>query len=92
MTVPNRDIEHCVLVLLGRRATSASICPSDVARTLATDEDGWRALMPLVRQVAARLAHEGRVLITQGGVTLNADLVSHGPIRLRRGPNFSASE
>ncbi|WP_408155488.1 DUF3253 domain-containing protein [Paraburkholderia strydomiana] len=37
--------------LPGRRAPPASICPSDVARRLAADESGWRALMSVVRPV-----------------------------------------
>jgi Protein of unknown function (DUF3253) len=88
MTVSNPEIEHVLLDLLGRRAAAASICPSDVARALAGDEAEWRALMPSVRQVAARLARDGRLLITQGSTTLNPDQIDHGPIRLRRGPHF----
>ena len=91
MTVTKPDIERCALDLLGQRASTASICPSDVARALAGDEDTWRALMPLVREVAARLAREQRITITQGDVTLNPDRIDHGPIRLRRGPKFTAS-
>ncbi|SAK52385.1 hypothetical protein AWB76_01700 [Caballeronia temeraria] len=90
MTVSDLDIEHCMLDLLGRRAASASICPSDVARALAGDEDAWRALMPPVRRVAARLAREGSVLISQRDAVLHPDAVGRGPIRLRRGPKFSA--
>ncbi|MDR5800187.1 DUF3253 domain-containing protein [Caballeronia sp. LP006] len=91
MSVSTRDIENCALDLLGGRAATSSICPSDVARNLVSDEDGWRALMPLVRDVAAQMAREGKVLITQGDVTLDPDAMSHGPIRLRRGPAFPAS-
>jgi hypothetical protein len=80
----DRDIERCLLELLGKRAESSSICPSDVARTLIDDEDGWRALMPSVRRVAARLAHDGRIRITQGDSTLDPDHIDQGPIRLRR--------
>jgi hypothetical protein len=92
MTVTNVDIEKCMLELLGRRATTASICPSDVARALVHDEDGWRALMPSIRQVAARLAREERIVMTQKGARLNPESSIHGPIRLRRGPKFTAPE
>jgi len=78
--------------MLRRRAATASICPSDVARALVSDEDGWRALMPSIRHVAERLARDGKVSITQGGATLNPDSVSRGPIRLRRGPKFPLPE
>lgn len=91
MTPTNRDIENCMLELLGQRAEAASICPSDVARTLGRDEAQWRALMVPVRQVAARLARDGVILITQGDVTLDPDNIDHGPIRLRRGPKFALS-
>jgi hypothetical protein len=89
MTVPQPDIERCVMQLLGERAVTSSICPSDVARSLLGDQAGWRALMPSIREVAARLAREGRVLVTQGGVTLDPDETFRGPIRLRRGPKFA---
>ena len=92
MTVTNVDIEKCMLELLGRLATTASICPSDVARALVRDEDGWRALMPSIRQVAARLAREERIVMTQKGTRLNPESSIHGPIRLRRGPKFTAPE
>ncbi|WP_061179657.1 DUF3253 domain-containing protein [Caballeronia pedi] len=92
MNVTSVDIEKCMLELLARRATTASICPSDVARALLGDETGWRALMPSIRQVAARLACEERILITQGGARLDPESSIHGPIRLRRGPRFVASE
>ncbi|QSN64696.1 DUF3253 domain-containing protein [Caballeronia sp. M1242] len=92
MSVSTSDIENCVLQLLGQRAATSSICPSDVARALAADEDAWRALMPLVRQVASALAHDGRIIVTQGSGTLHPDAISHGPIRLRRGPTFEQPE
>lgn len=90
--VSDPDIERCVLDLLRSRAETASICPSDVARALTNDEDGWRELMPAVRNVAARMAHRQRLKITQGDATLDPDQISHGPIRLRRGPGFPASD
>ena len=86
-----QSIEHCVVELLRRRAMTASICPSDVARTLFCNEDKWRGLMPSVRQVAAQMAREGKILITQGSATLDPVLPTHGPIHLRRGPRFGAT-
>jgi hypothetical protein len=86
------DIERCIMELLNARAATSSICPSEVARALARDEDAWRALMPSVREVAARLARAGSIRITQGSVTLHPDRIDHGPIRLRRGPKFPAEE
>lgn len=92
MTPTDSAIADCMLELIGRRAPSASICPSDVARAITREADDWRALMPTVRRVAARLARDGMVSITQGGDTLRPDRIDHGPIRLRRGPAFSAPE
>jgi hypothetical protein len=88
MTASPSGIERCLLKLLGERAESSSICPSDVARALSSDEAAWRALMPAVRDVAARLARDKTIIITQGDVTLDPDHIDHGPIRLRRGPGF----
>jgi hypothetical protein len=88
MSVSNHAIEQCLLDLLRRRAETSSICPSEVARTLAGDEGAWRALMPAVRQVAARLARAGTLVITQGEATVPPAQIDHGPIRLRRGPTF----
>lgn len=83
-------IERCLIELLESRAPSASICPSDVARSLEKEDAAWRALMPSVRKVAARLAEAGTVAITQGDRELAPEQIEHGPIRLRRGPAFPA--
>ncbi|MDR5855255.1 DUF3253 domain-containing protein [Caballeronia sp. LZ062] len=88
MTVSDLDIERRILTLLGQRAESASICPSDVARALFDEEQAWRSLMPSVRQVAARLAGERIIAITQRGETLDPHRLPRGPIRLRRGTKF----
>lgn len=86
-------IHACVLGLLGQRAATASICPSEVARALAPQEPaegalGWRALMEPVRDQARHMAREGLVVITQGRQALAPDEPFEGPIRLRRGPGF----
>ena len=77
------DIEAAILALLQARAESASICPSEVARALAPDEAGWRALMPAVRRVAAAMASAQRLRVTARGVDVDA-LAARGPIRLAR--------
>ncbi|WP_263262461.1 DUF3253 domain-containing protein [Pseudomonas sp. RIT-PI-S] len=83
------EISACLLALLAQRDPGASICPSDVARALG-DADTWRALMDPVRAQAQALARTGKVVITQGSRQLPAEGPFHGPIRLRRGPNFSS--
>lgn len=79
----DRAITDTILRLLAARAPSASICPSDVARALSSDERIWRAQMPAIRRVAAQLATEGRVKVTRGAMQVNA-LSKGGPIRIRR--------
>lgn len=69
-----------IFELLAQRRPGASICPSEVAR--AEDPDDWRALMPRVREVAARLAAAGRIRVTQGERTVDAN-TARGPLRLR---------
>ena len=76
-------ITETLFSLLAARAPAATVCPSDVARALAPDEEAWRALMPQVRRVAAGLAAEGRLRVTRGGVDVDAESRG-GPIRLGR--------
>jgi hypothetical protein len=81
-------IAQAIEALLSARAVGASICPSDAARSLRADE--WRPLMPAIRRVAATLARQGRLRITQGEREVSADQIDEqrlrGPIRLRRLP------
>ncbi len=84
---PSSDtIAAAISQLLDARAANASICPSEVARALAPDH--WRELMPHVRTVAAELAAEGALRITQGSVVIEPSEVTagrtRGPLRLRR--------
>ncbi|MCT1664633.1 DUF3253 domain-containing protein [Corynebacterium sanguinis] len=74
---------------LAARAAESSICPSEVARELG--DDTWRDLMPAVREAAAHLARQGVVAATQGDNVVQAD-GAKGPIRIRRGPQWGASE
>jgi hypothetical protein len=77
-------VEAEILRLLETRDPASSVCPSEVARSLGGDD--WRDLMDPVREVAGRLAADGRVRVTQGGSTV--DIASaKGPIRLRRATN-----
>lgn len=70
-------IEATIRSLLAHRAGS-SICPSDVARIVGAD--GWRDLMPTVREVAFALRAAGQVEIMQGGEP--AVEAPKGPIRI----------
>jgi hypothetical protein len=82
-------ISRRIRELLDARASEASICPSDVARSLEENEAAWRELMPAVREVGRQLAGDGFVQITQAGNVLAPTGEIKGPIRLRRGPNYS---
>ena len=77
-------IARTIFELLDRRATHASLCPSEVARAMGGA--AWRARMDAVRAVATALACDGRVAITQRGVVLDPRRPLRGPIRLARPP------
>ena len=81
MAVGPDAAERAILGLLAERAPGATICPSEAARALGGD-DGFRALMPLVREAAGGLVARGTIDVTQRGEVV--DLASaRGPIRLR---------
>lgn len=82
------DIAQEIVRQLSRRAADSSICPSDVARALQSDEAAWRALMPQVREVAAAMQDSGLLRITRGGVEVPRNALPRGAIRLKRGPDF----
>ncbi|WCE06072.1 DUF3253 domain-containing protein [Pseudoxanthomonas sp. JBR18] len=88
MAVPSQAIGDTLLRLLAQRDPNASLCPSEVARALNDDEDGWRALMPQVREVAALMIADGRLQACQRGRPVDIHSAV-GPIRLRRGPRFT---
>lgn len=77
-------IERALWALLDRRAAEATVCPSEVARSLAPDVSAWRGLMPKVRAVAKRLADAGALRVTRHGVEVIDAAAGGGPIRLGR--------
>ena len=85
----DRLIEAKIVASLSDRDAQASACPSEIARSLAPDnEKHWRSLMPQVREGVAKLARSGVVRITRGAAVLNPNDLAGGPIRIRRGPKF----
>jgi Protein of unknown function (DUF3253) len=80
-TGSGRELEREILDLLDQRAPR-TICPSDVARAVGT-EDGWRRLMDPVREAAQRLVEAGELEVTQRGEVVDLPTVK-GPVRLRR--------
>ena len=82
---PTREqAEAAILDLLARRDPGKTICPSDAARALGGD-DGFRPLMPLVRDAARALVAERRIEVTQSGEPVDLD-AARGAIRLRALP------
>ena len=90
ITISNDVITQEIVRQLSRRAAYSSICPSEVARALQSDEAAWHALMPQVREVGAAMRDDGRLRVTRGGVDVPSDALHRGPIRLQRGPDFGA--
>ena len=76
------DAERAILDLLARRDRGKTICPSEAARALGGDE-GFRPLMPLVRDAAAALVATGDIEVTQRGRVVDL-ATARGAIRLRR--------
>ncbi|WPB58848.1 DUF3253 domain-containing protein [Xylophilus sp. GOD-11R] len=79
--VANAAIETTIFSLLAQRRPGTTICPSEVARALATDNADWRGLMPGIRQVAQSLASTNRLVFTRSGTPVDATAPG-GPIRL----------
>jgi hypothetical protein len=86
------DLAERIVALLAERRPDVSICPSDVARSLSDDETTWRALMPRIRDVAARLADDDVIRVTQGQATVDLNQPVRGPIRLRRAGKFDPTK
>jgi hypothetical protein len=80
--VEPQRIEERITALVDERGPGKTICPSEVARSLAGTQD-FRPLMPHVREVAATMAERGEVVVTQKGRPVDARSV-RGPIRLGR--------
>ncbi|MEL6451725.1 MAG: DUF3253 domain-containing protein [Pseudomonadota bacterium] len=72
------DIRQAILRAVHARGPGKTLCPSEVARSLAPN---WRPLMPQIRQIAQTLADGGAVIITQKGTQVNA-ITAKGSIRL----------
>jgi Protein of unknown function (DUF3253) len=76
-----------ILRSLAYRDRAVSVCPSQIARSVA-DDRVWRPLMPRIRGVLVQLVREQRVIVTRGTRVLSVEEIEGGPIRIRRGPQF----
>lgn len=73
-------LEQAILDLLAQRDAGKSICPSEAAKQV--DSENWRELMEPSRQAARRLVVNGRVEVTQSGQVVDPSR-ARGPIRIR---------
>ena len=72
------DPRATTLSLLARREPDATICPSDVARAIASD---WRSAMPAVHAAIDGLVHDGLVRLSWKGRPM---ATRSGPYRIGR--------
>ncbi len=82
MALTRDQAEAAIAGLLAQRDPGKTICPSDAARRLGGD-DGFRPLMPLVREAAAAMVARGELEVTQRGRVVELG-TARGAIRLRR--------
>lgn len=78
------DARAVTLELLARRAPGATVCPSEVARAIATDTGraDWRGEMAGVHAAVDAMLAEGVVRLSWKRV---AKVVRDGPYRIGRG-------
>ncbi|MBY0335495.1 MAG: DUF3253 domain-containing protein [Acetobacteraceae bacterium] len=81
-------IGDAILSAVSARGAGKSICPSEVAKALRPED--WRPLMHAVRQEAAELSRQGRVVILRKGKPIPPEAM-HGVIRLTL-PGAAAAE
>jgi hypothetical protein len=77
----DRALEAAIARLLDARDGTATVCPSEAARTVAPED--WRTLMEPARRAARRMVAAGELEILQGGRVVDPT-TARGPIRLRR--------
>ena len=76
------DAEAAVLTLLAERQSGATICPSEAARRIASDEKAeWREAMPLVHAAVDYLLDQKAITLSWKGKALPA---RSGPYRIGR--------
>ena len=79
------NARDATLALLASRAAEATVCPSEVARQLAAQDEAatstWRDKMPDVHAAVDRLLDEGLIRISWKGEPLTK---RSGPYRIRR--------
>ena len=79
----DRALENILVRLLAERASSATVCPSEVARAVEPQE--WRPLMERSRRAGRRLAARGVVVFRKQGRIVDPS-TAKGAVRVGRGP------
>jgi hypothetical protein len=69
-----------ILALLDARAPGATVCPSEIARAMAS-KDCWRDMMPAIHAAADRLVGDGLIELSWKGRKLEE---RSGPYRIGR--------
>lgn len=82
LTDTDRALEEVILQLLSTRKLGATICPSEAARAVGSEQT-WRDRMEPARRAARRLVDRGEVEITQRGRVVEPS-TARGPIRIRK--------
>lgn len=72
------DARETMMALLKSRLPGGTICPSEVARALASKDD-WREVMPEVHSAVDRLLEEGAIRLSWKGRRLTSRA---GPYRI----------
>ena len=87
---PGREaIAAAILRAVAARGPGQTLCPSEVAKTLAGGPDGdWRALLAPVRAEAIALAQEGRIGVYRKGKPVPKPAGVRGVIRLGVAPRL----
>ncbi|MEM9098963.1 MAG: DUF3253 domain-containing protein [Pseudomonadota bacterium] len=76
-----KGLELLILHLCQERGPGKTICPSEVARAVETEEAAWRRLLPEIRRVASDMARDQKIAIYRKGRVIDPDAVK-GVIRL----------
>jgi Protein of unknown function (DUF3253) len=77
------EVRATTLALLARRAPDSTVCPSEVARSIAAagDRADWRGLMPQVHAAIDSMIADGLVRLSWKGWAMQA---RDGPYRIGR--------
>lgn len=85
------DLKTEILRSLQGRDWAQSVCPQQIARSLANDKT-WRPLLPRIHRLLVQLVREQRIIVTRGTEVLSEQEIEGGTIRIRRGRQFDRDD